>query len=74
MCDLRNYPSSAAPGQEYALPIEAVAQNRIRIQPDRASLNFPETSGNLLVFRGFRVPLVYSNTMGGSYFEEKLHS
>lgn len=25
-----------APGQEYALPIDAVAKNRIRIQPDRA--------------------------------------
>lgn len=24
-----------APGQEYSLPIEAVMQNRIRIQPDR---------------------------------------
>src|SRR6267154_523523 len=28
--------TSSAPGQEYSLPIEAVTQNRIRLQPDRA--------------------------------------
>jgi len=27
---------SSAPGQDYSLPIEAVTQNRIRLQPDRA--------------------------------------
>lgn len=28
-----------APGQEYALPIDAVTRNRIRIQPDRSSFH-----------------------------------
>lgn len=28
--------SSIVPGQSYSLPIEAVTQNRVRIQPDRA--------------------------------------
>jgi len=28
------------PGQEFSLPIEAVIKNRIRIQPDRESLDF----------------------------------
>ena len=27
--------SSIVPSQSYSLPIEAVAQNRVRIQPDR---------------------------------------
>lgn len=34
-CDLV-VDASLAPGQDYALPIEAVTQNRIRLQPDRA--------------------------------------
>lgn len=31
--------SYTVPGESYSLPIEAVTQNKVRIQPDRAQLN-----------------------------------
>lgn len=63
-----------APGQDYALPIQAVATNRIRIQPDR-TFYIPIPNDGMLnfAFRGLRLSLVFSDTMGGSHFQEKLH-
>ena len=42
--------SSIVPGQSYSLPIEAVTQNRVRIQPDRAQPILPYTHGSKAYF------------------------
>ena len=35
VCPELTYVSMSVPGQDYALPIEGIATNRIRVQPDR---------------------------------------
>ncbi len=62
------------PGQDYAIPIDAVASHRIRIQPDRRSHS---VCRNHVIeprfFRGIRVQVVSCDPMGGPDFNKKLY-
>jgi vacuolar protein sorting-associated protein 13A/C len=62
-----------APGQDYSLPIEAVSQNRIRIQPDRTSIPAFCIHFNDLIHRGFWLQMEYGYQMGRSGSAKRLY-
>jgi hypothetical protein len=65
----------AVPGQCYSLPIEAVKQHRIRLQPDRTHIlcTLFEQSNSDSTIRGLRIQMVFCHSFRRSSCQEKFY-